>query len=297
MTLAIGQKGVVDPCFGGPWSPLPRQTISQLGPTSSYEAATIRLLLGTANIVDAAGGVLVVQRTNMMVLGKARTRVRTENGVRQLIGRMGLDCGSLDVHLRKSLIHQNYFNKILLELIEFFCRARKGNHTLAFLHAYRLLERMAFVFPLLYAVRSASYPGAFSTLKEFFKGGVDSELALLRKFQNEALDASQREAPSDLDFSAIEPAVAHAAFAVVRRCVGDSDVLSDAFPVLTIKSGSLLSLLINIRNRYFHFSVSNEANISVDEIGDSDDFFEVINDSVLNWLAVVFLAVLAERVR
>lgn len=297
MLIVNSTVGIVDPFYDGIFALLPQQTIRRLGVASSYEAGTIRLLMGCADIRDVGGAVICAQRKNYLVLGSPTVRVRTDAGVGVVLGRLGVSWKSVDKHLKKSLIHQAYYKEILAELVQFFIRSSKGEHTLAFLHSYRLLERISFVFPLLFAVRSANYTSAFSALKEYFKGGVDSELGLMRKFQDGSIEASSKDAPCELDFGGLDASVSRSCFDVVRRCVPDADVLSDVAPVLEIKSHALLALLINLRNRYFHYSVSNAANISTLEVGDSDDFFETVNGSLLNWLGVLYLAVLTERTR
>lgn len=295
--LLLGHRGVSDPFYSGATMPLPKQTIGRLGATSSFEAATIRLLAGCADVVERSGATLVAQRTNLMVLGTASVRVQTEGGVRQLLRRMDLDWRAVDSHLRRNLRHQRYFKQVAFELIEYFVRTKQGEHTLAFLHSYRLLERISFVFPLLYAVRSDEYTGAFAALREYFKGGVESELALLRKFQDQSIDSADRQAPSHFDFSNLDRDFSRPSFEVVKRCTPASEIASDTYPTLSFSSGALLSLMINLRNRYFHFSSSNETNISLDEIGNSDDFFGLLNGSFINWLGVIFLASLTARIR
>lgn len=295
--LVVGSKGIVDPFFSAALLPLPQQLVTRLGATSSYEAGVIRLLSGSANIADSAGVLIAKQRVNYMLLGAPKNKMRTEGGVTQCLLRIGLEASEVNKHLRRNLGHQGYYQAIALELLEFMVRRSRGQETLAFLHAYRFLEKISFVFPLLYAVRSAKYTAAFSTLREFFKGGVESELALLRKFQESSIDRTSRETPCSLDFSTLDALVSESAFRTVERCVPESVVVSRAFPNLVVQSGGLLDLLINLRNRYFHSSVSNDANISVAEIGDSDEFFAVVNLALMNWLGHIFASVLSERLR
>lgn len=295
--LVVGTKGIVDPFYSAAFPPLPQQLVTRVGATSSYEAGVIRLLSGTANIADSTGVLLTKQRINYMLLGAPRNRIRTESGVTQCFLRIGLDAAEINAHLRRNLAHQSYYRSIAVELVEFMTRRSRDEDTLAFIHAYRFLEKISFVFPLLYAVRSAKYTAAFSTLKEFFKGGVDSELGLLRKFQESSIDRTSRETPCSLDFSTLDALVSESAFRAARRCVPDATVVSGAFPHLVIESGGLLDLLITLRNRYFHSSVTNDANISVAEIGDSDEFFAVFNTALMNWLGHIFASVLSERLR
>jgi hypothetical protein len=297
MLAVTSAVGVFDPFYRGALSPLPQQTIRRFGATSSYEAGMIRLLMGCADICDASGVSIFTQRKNFLVLGFPQVRVKTDTGVGMTLSRLGLSWQGVDRHLRRSLIHQAYYKEVLAELVQFFLRSDQGEHTVAFLHAYRILERISFVFPLLFAVRAANYTSAFTSLKEYFKGGIDSELKLMRKFQDSSIDASTKDAPCVLDFGGLDASITRSCFDVARRCVSDGDVVSDVAPVLEIKSQALLTLLINLRNRYFHYSVNESANISVSEIGDSDDFFEIVNSSLLNWLSVLYLAVLTERIK
>lgn len=295
--LSVGGRKLSDPYFKGPFSPLPQQVITQLGGGSSFEAAMIRLLMGAADLHSESGDLILKQRTNYMVLGCERSKVRTESGIRQALKRLGISAEELDALLRRGLTHQGYYKSVVSELIEYFIRDSKRQSTVAFLHAYRLLERVSFVFPLMYAARSAKYPEAFAALKAYFKGGLESELALLRKFQDSSIDASYADVPVDLDFSTLEASVVRTAMSAAKRCVANDDIVSDVSPILTIRSGGLLALLINVRNRYFHSSVSNEANISVVEIGDSDAFFSVLNRPVMNWLSILILNTVVERLK
>lgn len=291
-------RALKDP-FNSNEAPLrPQQSVCLITTTSSYEAGVIRLLLGTVDICDLNGTTVVAQRLNYFVLGLRNHGGRSIRGVQDALRAVGLGSKQVDGHLRLTLSHQDYFREVLLELVEYFARTASQNHTMAFIHLYRFLERISFALPLLFAMRSTNYVGAFTSLKQYFQGGVESELSLLKKLQENAIDSTLRDAGTKLEFGHLPADEASKAYNVVRRFLAHDEILSVSVnDNIEVKSGALLGLLITLRNRYFHFSVSNSTNIATSEIYDVDSFFEIVNRPLMNWLAVIFLNILVQRIK
>lgn len=289
-----------DPFYSGSFPLLPQQSICAIdsGVRSSNEAKFIRLLAGTLTISDRGGSQVCNQKRNFLVLGAPQRTIRSTAGLRLMLKALGLDWRQVDRHLARSLSHQDFFKHALAELTEFFVRSEVGSHTLAFLHAYRLMERIAFVFPFLYASRSGNYVSVFSTLRDYFKGDKESEIGFFKTMQSRAIDQASREAPVKFDFSSLG-LLGGKCCAVIVRSIDPAAISSGGTGLnhVEFKAEQLMPMLINLRNRYFHYSVSNPSNIAVEEIGDSDQFFGVVNSSIMNWIGVVFLAVLQERLK
>ena len=63
------------------------------------------------------------------------------------------------------------------------------------------------------------------------------------------------------------------------------------FENVSLKFIELGSLIINIRNRFFHLFSANRHNINADEIYNTDSFFELINSNIASWFAVIYFEV------
>jgi hypothetical protein len=251
--------------------------------------------MGTANIIEESGKVLKI-RSNLFILGAPHVVAKSTSGVKKALTSLSMNHQQIDKHLRLTLPHQNYFRDTAAELIEHLILTNAGRSTQAFIHIYRMIERIAFVFPMLFAARSTNYTSAFSTLKSYFDDGVQSELKLLRKFQDEAIEQSILDSPIKIDLAHLDQLLIPLIHSTLINNIESGDLSSNTPTEIIFRAGGILSLIIQLRNRFFHYSVSNPKNISILDLGDSDVFFSIINEPAINWIGVIFFYLLESRI-
>jgi hypothetical protein len=179
--------------------PITHQQIVDLGPTSSEEAALIRLLLGSVEIQHKSVRKKLNQRRNYAVLGGPATSVTKPDGLKKLLSARGIDSDELDRYLRKTLKQRAFYKDVLLELCHYFINASQGASVVAFLHLYRFLERISYSFPMSYAAATDDFKGSFQALREFLKGGTETgELKFFESFVTTAVDPALRSVKSDI---------------------------------------------------------------------------------------------------
>jgi hypothetical protein len=272
------------------------QKIRELGPVSSDESALILLLSGFADVLDSSAKVAFRQRLNLGVFGAPPNKRFTNILFSKNIAAIGIDIDLVDKYLQNSHTQRLYYKEILLEVIHFFYRSRLGQHTMAFLHLYRMLERVAFVFPITYAISSDDFRGTYDSFKSYVSGGKGGELNFFSKFQNHAVDDVLLDAPTLLDFSGIPFGGEARSFRLVKQQIDESLVTNESNDLdITIKSRGLVGLMINLRNRFFHASSDHLMNVTLIQIADPDLFFSRVNGAIVNWMSILYFITLRSK--
>lgn len=299
MLSVNGLRCIAEPTLiVGPEAPFVAQSILEINSYSAYEAALIRLLLGSCDVCDSFGTVSLKQRTNNLVLGTKKFNRVSAASVQSALAGLGIDVSILNKYLRGARRQQEFYRDILLECIEFFLRSKRKEHVVAFLHLYRMLERISFAFPVIYASRATDYKSAYDSLKSFFGEKSQGELRFFMKFQELSLDPAVLALPCRFDFSAISGDPGGVCYREMRRLVETNDLLSENVGVgFEIKYKAVVPFLINLRNRFFHFSSDHSGNISLCNVSSPDELFERVNSALFNWLSVVYLQILTVKLR
>ena len=257
--------------------PIRSQTISELCENSSEEAALIRLLLGTVRIHHPEFATPLLQDTNYAIIGTPQTQIRAQSGLTRLLKNIEIEKRHLDLHLQKNLRQRSFYKEILLEVLHHLLRFKKHQGSLAFVHLYRFLERISFVFPVVYASTTTDFKGAYNALKEFVNGSEKGELAFFTKFVEIVIEDTVLQSEST---------------SVIKRMVNDSFITGENQGIeITIKNAGLLDLFINLRNRFFHFSSGNVGNITLVEVANPDQFFTCICPTMFSWLAILYFEI------
>lgn len=275
--------------------PLPRQTISLLCSQSTEEAALIRLLLGTASIFHYKSEARWWQSKNYSILGAPEAEISSANGLKKLLKSVDIDDKKLNTYLRHSLKQRTYYKEILLEIVHFFHRNNNDEGCVAFLHLYRFLERISYAFPLTYSITTEDYKGTYDSLKDFFGEGK-GELGFFSKFIGAVIEKDLQDSTSTIKFNFSSEKENEVAIGIIRRCIKDADIKSDASGEIEVYNRSLMSLIVNLRNRFFHFNSGQAGNITLIELPDPDRFFQEVNSVCLGWLSVIYFSVLKKKV-
>lgn len=276
-----------------------KQSIGYLNAEVSSELVLIRLLIGSGSIEYLDSGQKWHALVDYSTLG-CKTSVCTAKADIDtfLENTHSVDPVALDVYLRKGLKHDKFYEELVGELLHYLWRRERGEHTLSFLHVYRFLERISFAFPMLYSARSSDFKAAYTAVQQYFVGGADKgELAFFKRFVEISIEEQLRDAKVKFDVSALPASSQARVFKILRRFVNINDIESEQSDVyFEVKYQVILGLLINLRNRFFHFTSSHESNISAVELGDSDLMFSVIAPACMNWLSVIYFEILQQQI-
>jgi hypothetical protein len=274
------------------------QSIVLLAEHSSSEAALIRLLSGTTNLLYLPSSLSIKQPLNHAILGSPRTSASTPKGFEQLLSRSDINIAALDQHLRIALKQGPFYTQLILEAAHYFHRTHLSQHCVAFLHVYRILERISFPLPVIYAAESDDFIGAFQALKNYVIGDKSGELKFFTKFAEAAIDRSLLDSTSTIRFSSLQSNQRTKAYNKVLDLLDENAIDSKTYDSeIVVKNRALVSLLVNIRNRFFHFLSDHSGNFSLLDIPDPDGFFGCLNECFFNWLATIYFEILRRQLK
>jgi hypothetical protein len=277
--------------------PSSHATILDLHSTPSIEARLIHLILGTTDFLHDHTGRRLNQKLNFAVLGAPAAR-RGKTGLKHALVSQSIDLGQLDLYLSNNLVQNSFFEEVFDELGRFFYLTNLKLHTQAFLHLYRVLERVSYSFPIAYAIKSRDYKGTYSSLKSYLLAKDNTgELAFFNTFVKEIIDVSTLDIIVRFDVTSSSPRTHSAHYATLTKIFKSSMIISSSpNSYIEVQYRSLISGFIELRNRYFHFMSGNPKNLTGKDLMDPDEFFAVVNFNFVNWLCYIYFRVLEARV-
>ena len=282
-------------------SPAPRGWVRPSTPTildlhsfPGFEAKLIHVLLGLSDIFEINSGSKVIQKINWAILGKTTPR-RDKNAIKRELANQTIDSEGLNVYLTRNLNQSDLFKELFDEYARFFYYSSKGRHVQGFLHIYRILERISYSFPILYAARSNDYKGTFAELRGFITSPKDGELAFFRKFLNKFIDNSILKTAIKLDISSNQISNRPQHFNTLKSLLLPKYITNESADAwIEINQEKVLDVLITLRNRYFHFMSGNDDNLTGNDLPDPDEFFKVINPIFINWITYIYFRIIEE---
>lgn len=189
-------------------------------------------------------------------------------------------------------IDRAFYKNINLELLNFVRFQKLGHHTTAFIYLYRMLEHSAYTAPMLFILSEKSFVKSYNEIASWFSGQKKTgELAFFKKFIESVFDDEMIQTNIDFQLSAPNDDIRKKHYKIIKQL---SDGSSYSFNELnedqsfSIPAKEISSLIITIRNRFFHYTISNSGNIKSEKLMDSDDFFGALNDTMMHWMATLF---------
>ena len=194
--------------------------------------------------------------------------------------------------------NKSFYNNLLNEYSNFFYNTQAKNHTLAFLHLYRILEYTSYTFPLIYSLNTKDYVNSFENLRTLFSGDKDKgELKVFKEFIFEIFGRQKyfEKLSIDIDIVADLPEYTERIYkTLISIC--DNDIFESAKNVenkkVSIKFVHFSSFIITIRNRFFHLKNSQSNNMHSIDIVDANHFFSLINTKCAYFLSLVTFEVI-----
>jgi hypothetical protein len=191
--------------------------------------------------------------------------------------------------------NRDFFREILAEFSNFFIQTARKNHTSAFLHIYRILERSSYSIPLLYSKTQKDFLETFTSLKEILNDDDVGELGFLNRFitQTRFIDSLILDASFEIKITSkygYEDSYFDLAKRLFKKFEGD-DRSTHKFQ---IKFRNVQNLIVALRNRTFHASTGDwKKNARMQEIIDTDEFFSCFNQIFVNFLAIIIIRIIS----
>lgn len=241
-------------------------------------------------------GEKIAQSINWAVLGTAAGK-KTEKAFKAALAAQTFGIAEINNYLQTGLTQIDFFEELFDEYARYFFHTKHDRHVQAFLHCYRILERISYALPIAYASKTSDYKGTFANFKNFLTSPKDGELAFLNSFIQSILPQTSLDSQVRLDIStnSIPNRAAH--FQSLANSIKQNKIVSQvANSYIEIKYSSLLGILITLRNRYFHFMSGIPDNLTGKNLPDPDEFFESINPAFINWITYIYFRVIEARI-
>lgn len=196
--------------------------------------------------------------------------------------------------------NKEFFKTLNDEFSNFYYHTYKENHTLAFLHLYRILEYISYSFPLLYATSSRDFSKSFDSLKSFFSGDKDQGELKVFKFFIEKVMANEIDYKRlSIDINIVSDIPEHRERiynTIIKICETGffEEHRMNKNSKISVKFSEYSSFIITLRNRYFHLKNSHDQNMKSIDIVDSDFFFSLVNKKTAYFLSLVTLFVVKQ---
>lgn len=270
-------------------------------PTMRPEAACLRLLSGTCQILNSETEEEVEVKTNFL---KSPYEENTDNSLDFLDEyQEGLRCSDYNNHLAaRRNTNRIFYQEIFDELAVSACAAEKRHGTISFLHTYRAYERISYAFPMAYAYKSNDYLGSFDSLKSWIseskKDSSISELGFFNKYLHAAYDQNQMSATIDIHLEG-SIKIRESQFKLIRENIlkwptGYTTESTIENQTISVKFSEMHTLILTARNRYFHQTSGRSDNIKQKNIIDSELFFTALSRPMLNYIAVLLHDILVQ---
>ena len=264
-------------------------TTLQAGADLSHQYLLTKMLIGSSSIQYR--GSRVRQNVNYSVLPQSIQTKRGREAFTDFLNNFSVGFNEREFIKKTIVLNRKFYQDVLIEFSHYFIQTHRKCHTVAFIHLYRLLERMAFSAPLLYCKASTDYYGTFDDLKTLFNG-IDKagELGFLKKFLNQGklIDAVLLDSTYRLDFSAHVDKIQH--WKSLSEHFNDFVTKDKATHQFEVKFREMIGLTTTIRNRFFHLRTGDgQKNISIQSLGDPNDFFSEVNKAVSSFIAMIAL--------
>lgn len=262
-----------------------------------YKSLTLRLLTGTINIECKKTSKIIEQRNNYSTLSFTPNTAAFKKSLM-----LAIPCNLIEYndHLKRTLNRNFTFHRdIYFEFCGYFFQRGEGNEIGAFVHLYRILERIAYCLPLMWAAKAQDYKGTFDMLKSYFNDPKIGELKILKKFIADFVDDSYRKVQVTLNVHSIYPDWQKRYFKVLFDLLENSPSLVSYTPnsQITVHFEALLDLMITIRNRYFHALTGQSNSFDCEQIVDSNEFFAILNEDLANWLSFLIIQIYEHELR
>lgn len=200
--------------------------------------------------------------------------------------------------IKSTLISKNrgFFSDILSELTHYFVMSEKKCYMAAFVYLYRILERISYSTPLVYAQKANDYYATFDDMKKMFSDSNIGEYGLFKKFikGGSFIEKSILDSEYTVDFSTYMDKVS---YIDKLRKLSSVITVEPQFHQVKFHFKNAMEVLTVVRNRFFHMRTGDRTdNISTKDLGDPEPFFLEINKACSSFICIVIMHLIAHDV-
>lgn len=251
----------------------------------------LRLLTGSVNL-RASGS----RRTVSLCTDEIRRKKNRSARPEAIIDLLFSDNINLEDYekfvVSASIRNHTFFAELLRELVLCLASRKMGCNTESFLYFYRILEYISVAFPMLYASVEYDFRKSHKFLQDLMLNERDGDLKVLER----AIPVIGR--GSELHLIAFDFRVVgyQAGFVkeLRRQCqrvltgkVKELEIEDDGDVIFRVPFNSMSALIVNIRNRMFHYKIG-EANFDLGMLGGSEDLCKLIMSESIYWFGLLF---------
>lgn len=175
-----------------------------------------------------------------------------------------------------------FYKNILVEFCACLHAEKHKLGVISMLHVYRILERISYALPLIYAKKSDDYRHTYDTIKSFFdvSDSKVGELGFFKQSLGTILDSTDKSFLFKFELEDIEKNA-------LRFCFKGFDsrifVINGNLVNFELSIFDTIRLLINARNFFFH-ALSGKHHISLEELIEPDKTFHKLTPNFINAL-------------
>lgn len=194
-------------------------------------------------------------------------------------------------HIRLKQKNGKYFQELYDEIGSYHLAISTNNYIQAFVHEYRMIEYIAYAYPLIYAIRSRDFYQTFGHLKKYVENEGKGELGFLKQAINKIFEGNEIFNTSfDISLDSISNTNIRDNYASLLNSCIKSDWLHDSSTdsLFALKFNKVGSVLIELRNKIFHHSVNTPNNFLASKLLDINLLMEILTPTFFTWLGVVY---------
>lgn len=202
--------------------------------------------------------------------------------------------------IRKFLLanreNNNIVKPILTELSNCLIKYDNEMFTSSFLHIYRCVENMTYIFPHIYAKCFNSYKGTYDALKDFFnQDKSEKELKMYKILSDKLFDGSLLVSSSfEFDYGFLDDND----FEIIKK-IFSNEYFGFQFEYydkkVKIDFSNMFNFIITLRNRCFHMLEGTTSKyIKIDDL-DFDTLFKGIVLEIVNWFSIVYVKLISKQ--
>lgn len=183
--------------------------------------------------------------------------------------------------------NRKFYGELFMEICRYIHVYSEEKHIESFLHAYRILEKISMVLPLIWASKTNDYSGSFKDLKLYFNDEKSGELRTLERFVNGFIDAGALSANCDFQFYSSNGDFQEKNYNLFKKiCIAvNAEIKSETpYSSISIPYAKVNSVCISFRNRYFHLLTGDPTNIGFQDCPDPESMFNSIHPLFFQWL-------------
>jgi len=275
-----------------------------INPDTNELASLFRVLAGSCVLTNLSNDVSIALARNYF------TGDYEENSAQDLsfleTFEEGLRLADYEQHVEsKKFVNRQFYKNLLAEICAALFNEGKEKHTAAFLHLYRAYEHLSYAFPMIYAAKTDNYVATFENLRKWMvdadKQGNVGELGFHKAFVSTLFKGLPEISTTiDINLNCKDEYKEKLFDGLARKVLGwKSEAEYTSATVrpdkLSIRFVDFHSFIVNLRNRYFHYSNARSDNLALEEIADSDMLFSFVNKAGLYYVATIFNRVVSHQ--